>query len=140
MKRTLRGRDKFTNKTLVPHLISVWETFPQIKINSLVNSFIARIQMMRCNEGLSIQPFLSSHINKVGKGNMSINEGKELWSDEEDRLLLEKVNQLGKKWSIIEPFFPKRNSGRHKTRAQFLKERKMNFYSPKFPKIIPDIE
>jgi len=80
---------------------------PYSTINKLVLSFENRIDHMLNKNGSSIQDDLRNHRIKEVDGFEDLEEYP--WRQDENDLLIEKVQVLGQRWDTIHHFFIKRS-------------------------------
>ena len=132
MKRILKTFKIDLKSDLIEKVLSIWELFPQDSINRLVLSFSGRLRPVISENGGSISEILRKGIHYapeivlpyrddllkfedlVALNDPSIDDNpiefktRRQYSIEEDLLLLQKVRDLGNKWTLISKYFEDR--------------------------------
>ena len=134
IKRIIKSKKIETKEELVQTVLEAWNSFPQDSINRLVMSFHGRLRTVIQENGESISDILRSNINlapmfplphyenilnlndiietydpNIDDNPISIRT-KRPWTHEEVCLLMEKVKELGPKWTKIAQYFTDRTS------------------------------
>jgi hypothetical protein len=104
MKHQLNmGEIKYRSQAII-EIRRVWDNIPQESVDRLCASFPTRVEMMNDAGGQTIQPLLANHRTTVPEGYLSDRPTlvpTPLWSDEDDRKLIELFVRLGPKWHEI---------------------------------------
>ncbi len=132
MKRILKTFKIDSKSDLIEKVLSIWELFPQDSINRLVLSFSGRLRTVISENGGSISEILRKGIHYapeivlpyrddllkfedlVALNDPCIDDNpiefktRRQYSIEEDLLLLQKVRDLGNKWTLISKYFEDR--------------------------------
>jgi len=111
-----------TKRDLLYWIRKAWDMIPYSTINKLVLSFENRIDHMLNKNGSSIQDDLRNHRIKEVDGFEDLEEYP--WRQDEDDLLIEKVQVLGQRWDTIHHFFIKRSPKMIEIRYKTLKNLK----------------
>ena len=132
IKRILKTKQISSKAELLNTVQEIWENFPQEVINRLVLSFHGRLRTVIQENGGSIAEYLRKGIHLAP--DMVLNQFPDMmnldeiiapydpniddnpievktkrpWTYQEIKLLLDKVNELGKKWTVISGFFEDR--------------------------------
>ena len=134
IKRILKTKQISSKTDLLNTVKEIWVQFPQEVINRLVLSFHGRLRTVIQENGCSISDYLRNGIHLAPQ--MALNQFPDImsleeiispydpniddnpicvrtkrpWTYEEIKLLLEKVNEIGKKWTLISKFFKDRTA------------------------------
>ena len=122
MKKRLKQRNIKNHQDLIKEVTEIWYSFDQFSIDRLVLSFKNRIQLLDQSKGFSIQPFVSNSNNQVPEyySKQFANPNHSPWTEDEDEKVLELVNTIGHKWTVLQYYFPSRSSSSIKFRYNFL--------------------
>lgn len=77
--------------TLINRLQELWDILPQTKMDSLIQSFDERLNLLEEAKGQSIQPILSPQKKTIPENYFGNVQEFHPWTKEEDAILLEKV-------------------------------------------------
>ena len=146
IKRILETIKIHSTDELIEKVQQIWEAFPQESINKLVLSFHGRLRTVIYENGHSISEILRKGINKapdvvlpfrndilpveelISLIDTSIDDNpiefksRRAFSAEEDILLLQLVNNLGRKWTIISKKFEDRTPNSLRQRYDYLRK------------------
>ena len=140
MKVQLRKQKVETEEEFYRTLCGIWEALEETAINSLVESFIGRCDMVRNLNGNTISAYLSSHMSIPP----SVPE-RPRWSPDDDRHLEEMVTQYGPKWSRIASLLDRsipetKNRWQLIMRAQRNRDHRAYRALPPISELLPDLD
>ena len=84
-----------------------WENIDENIINNLVNDFCRRCKLMMQKGGESISQHLSTHKKEIPENALIEFDESQLWTPEQDNVLMDKVRKNGKHWKEIAGHFGK---------------------------------
>ena len=117
IKKILKKKEISSIQEFKNTIVEIWDAIPMDTINRIVSSFPERVRMCLEKGGESIQCFIRNNMHCIPEFYCCKEEDSPvLWTNEDDELLKNKVNELGSHWKKLVYFFPNRTSNEIKLR------------------------
>ena len=112
-----------SQEDLVNEISNLWNELCEASVNHLVEEFARRINLLNLVHGRSITQFISFRIRSKPK--KALTEEEEIpapFTQDEDEIIIQKVEELGTKWQLIATFLGHRTRNQVKNRYRSLKK------------------